>query len=103
MGRLDDRVIIVTGGAHGIGRAYCLGLANEGAKVVVADLDGPGAESVVRTLGESGNDALAVVADVSAPMIPKRWPGPPWTVSEGWTDDQQRGRLSASRHVPGAL
>jgi 3-oxoacyl-[acyl-carrier protein] reductase len=67
MGRLDDRVIIVTGGAHGIGRAYCLGLANEGAKVVVADLDGPGAESVVRTLGESGNDALAVVADVSAP------------------------------------
>ena len=67
MGRLDDRVIIVPGGAHGIGRAYCLGLANEGAKVVVADLDGPGAESVVRTLGESGNDALAVVADVSAP------------------------------------
>ena len=67
MGRLDDRVIIVTGGAHGIGRVYCLGLANEGAKVVVADLDGPGAESVVRTLGESGNDALAVVADVSAP------------------------------------
>ena len=67
MGRLDDRVIIVTGGAHRIGRAYCLGLANEGVKVVVADLDGPGAESVVRTLGESGNDALAVVADVSAP------------------------------------
>jgi len=67
MGRLDDRVIIVTGGAHGIGRAYCLGLAKEGAKVVVADLDGPGAEAVVRTLGESGSDALPVVADVSAP------------------------------------
>ena len=41
MGRLDDRVIIVTGGAHGIGRAYCLGLANEGAKVVVADVSAP--------------------------------------------------------------
>ena len=67
MGRLDSRVIIVTGGAHGIGRAYCLGLAAEGAKVVVADLDGPGADAVVRTLGESGSDALAVVADVSAP------------------------------------
>ena len=35
MGRPDDRVIIVTGGDHGIGRVYCLGLAKEGAKVVV--------------------------------------------------------------------
>ena len=37
MGRPDDRVIIVTGGDHGIGRVYCLGLAKEGAKVVVDD------------------------------------------------------------------
>ena len=65
MDRLKDRVIIVTGGAHGIGRAYCRGLAAEGAKVVVADLDIDAAEVVVRTLGESGSDALAVRADVS--------------------------------------
>ena len=65
MDRLKDRVIIVTGGAHGIGRAYCRGLAAEGAKVVVADLDIDAAEAVVRSLGESGSDALAVRADVS--------------------------------------
>ena len=58
MARLQDRVIIVTGGAHGIGRAYCEGLAREGARVVVADLDPEGAESVVKALGAEGKDAL---------------------------------------------
>jgi NAD(P)-dependent dehydrogenase (short-subunit alcohol dehydrogenase family) len=44
MGRLDDQVIIVTGGAQGIGKAYCQGLAGEGAKIVVADLNAEAAE-----------------------------------------------------------
>ncbi len=35
MKRLEGKVAIVTGGAHGIGRAFCLGMAAEGAKVVV--------------------------------------------------------------------
>src|SRR5207247_357408 len=39
--RLSDRVVIVTGGARGIGRAYCLGVAAEGARVVVADVADP--------------------------------------------------------------
>src|SRR3989454_11339257 len=39
--RLKDKVVIVTGGAKGIGRAYCLGAAAEGARVVVADLADP--------------------------------------------------------------
>lgn len=67
MGRLDERVIIVTGGAQGIGLAYCKGLAAEGAKVVVADIDRAGSEAAVGVLGESGADALAVVGDVSKP------------------------------------
>ena len=67
MGRLDERVIIVTGGAQGIGRAYSEGLAREGAKVVVADIDAAAAEEVVQALGEDGKDALAVVTDVSQP------------------------------------
>ena len=67
MGRLDDRVIIVTGGAQGIGLAYCKGLAAEGAKVVVADIDRAGSEAAVGWLGESGADTLAVVGDVSNP------------------------------------
>ena len=65
MGRLEDRVIIVTGGAHGIGRAYCEGLAREGARVVVADIDGPGAETVAETLSAGGQEALAVQVDVA--------------------------------------
>ena len=36
MGRLDNKVAIVTGGAKGLGKAFCLGLAKEGAKVVMA-------------------------------------------------------------------
>ena len=67
MGRLDDRVIIVTGGAQGIGLAYCKGLAAEGAKVVVADIDKAGSEAAVGELCEAGADALAVVGDVSNP------------------------------------
>ena len=67
MDRLKDQVLIVTGGAHGIGRAYCEGLAGEGARVVVADIDGNGADAVAAALGEAGHDALAVAADVSQP------------------------------------
>ena len=67
MGRLDGQVIIVTGGAQGIGKAYCEGLANEGAKIVVADLNAEAAGAFVRTLGEDGKDAMAVTVDVSNP------------------------------------
>ncbi len=65
MGSLDGRVSIVTGGAQGIGRAYCLGLAAEGSSVVVADLldGGPVADEIV----SNGGDALAVRVDVSDP------------------------------------
>jgi len=67
MDRLKDQVIIVTGGAHGIGRSYCEGLALEGARVVVADIDDLGAQALAQALGENGHDALAVVTDVSQP------------------------------------
>ncbi len=43
---LKDKVVIVTGGGHGIGRAYCHGFAEAGAKVIVADIDAPAAEKV---------------------------------------------------------
>ncbi len=63
--RLKDKVAIITGGAEGIGKAYALGYAGEGAKVVVADINFPAAETLVNTLMEQGNEALAVETDVS--------------------------------------
>ena len=55
-------VVVVTGGAHGIGREYCRAFAGVGARVVVADIDGAGAEAVARELGR---EALAVRVDVT--------------------------------------
>src|SRR5437879_4215369 len=61
--RLSDRVVIVTGGARGIGRAYCLGVAAEGARVVVADVADP--KPTVADIEARGAQALAVACDVS--------------------------------------
>ena len=62
---LKDRVVVVTGGASGIGRALCLAAAAEGAKgVVVADLDSKGAQTVADEVSASGGRALAVRCDV---------------------------------------
>jgi NAD(P)-dependent dehydrogenase (short-subunit alcohol dehydrogenase family) len=64
--RLQDKVVIVTGGANGIGRVYVRRLAAEGARVVVADIDGAGANEVAQAIGSpDGPSALPVVVDVS--------------------------------------
>ena len=63
MGVLDGKVVIITGGARGIGRAYALGVSAEGAGVVIADLlDG---SPVVEEVTASGGEAIAVSTDVS--------------------------------------
>jgi NAD(P)-dependent dehydrogenase (short-subunit alcohol dehydrogenase family) len=60
---LRDKVAVVTGGASGIGRAMARRFAEEGARgVVVADLDGPGAEAVA---AEIGDRARGVQADIA--------------------------------------
>ncbi len=66
-GRLQDQVLIVTGGAHGIGSAYCDGLAREDARVVVADIDAAGAEARAADLRAGKRDALAIPVDVNDP------------------------------------
>lgn len=61
-GRLQDRHILVTGAASGLGLAIARRLTAEGARVAVADLDGAGAEAVAASLG---NGALGLALDVS--------------------------------------
>jgi NAD(P)-dependent dehydrogenase (short-subunit alcohol dehydrogenase family) len=59
--QITDKVIVVTGGAHGIGKALCERFAKEGAKAVcVADLDESGAQQVAAAIG-----GMAVRCDVS--------------------------------------
>lgn len=63
--RLVDKVAIVTGSGMGLGRAYALGLAREGASVVCADIKYPEAQEVAAAIEGSGGVALGVDVDVS--------------------------------------
>jgi meso-butanediol dehydrogenase / (S,S)-butanediol dehydrogenase / diacetyl reductase len=65
MGRVQDRVVVVTGGAGGIGAAACHAIAAEGGKVVVADLDAAAARSVADAIAEDGGSAASVGVDVT--------------------------------------
>jgi meso-butanediol dehydrogenase/(S,S)-butanediol dehydrogenase/diacetyl reductase len=63
--RVSGRTIIVTGGASGIGEALCLGFADEGANVVVADLDAAKATALAERITASGGQAIGVHVDVT--------------------------------------
>jgi meso-butanediol dehydrogenase/(S,S)-butanediol dehydrogenase/diacetyl reductase len=65
MGRVQDRVVVVTGGAGGIGSAACHAIASEGGKVVVADLDADAARDVAREIVAAGGAAESVGVDVT--------------------------------------
>ncbi len=63
--RLENRVAIVTGSGYGIGKHYAIGLAKEGASVVVADIAFDAAESVAEEIKSNGGKALALYVDVA--------------------------------------
>jgi meso-butanediol dehydrogenase / (S,S)-butanediol dehydrogenase / diacetyl reductase len=65
MGRVEGRVVIVTGGAGGIGAAACRAIAAEGGKVVVADLDPERAKGVAERIRADGGKAVATGVDVT--------------------------------------
>lgn len=62
---LSDKVVFITGGGHGIGRAFALNFAAEGAAVALAELDPQRAAATAAAIRESGGQALAIPCDVS--------------------------------------
>ncbi|MBW4023089.1 MAG: glucose 1-dehydrogenase [Proteobacteria bacterium] len=65
MGRLSDRVIIVTGGASGLGEGIVRRAASEGGRVIIADLHGEKAEALAADLRAEGQEAMGVAVDVA--------------------------------------
>jgi short-subunit dehydrogenase len=63
--RLDGKVAFITGGGSGIARAAALLFAREGAKVIVAEIDGALGEATARDVADAGADAMAVRTDVT--------------------------------------
>lgn len=72
MAQTDRRVAIVTGAASGIGRATALRFAEQGARVVIADVNLSGAEETRSAIRSGGGDALVVPTDVSRPADAER-------------------------------
>ena len=65
LGRFSGKVAVITGGASGIGRAACLRIASEGCDVAVIDIDEQGAQRVAVECAKTGQNVLALGADVS--------------------------------------
>lgn len=63
--RLEDKVAIVTGAARGNGRAIALGFAQEGAHLVIADIDRETAQATAREIQDLDRKALALYVDVA--------------------------------------
>jgi NAD(P)-dependent dehydrogenase (short-subunit alcohol dehydrogenase family) len=62
---LEDKVTLITGAGSGIGRATSVLFAEQGAKLVLADVDDAGGEETLRLLAELGSDALYLHCDVT--------------------------------------
>jgi NAD(P)-dependent dehydrogenase (short-subunit alcohol dehydrogenase family) len=70
--KLENKIVVVTGAASGIGRACAIEAAREGATVVVADMNHEGSEETVRQIKEKNGKAMAFKADVSDPESVKQ-------------------------------
>jgi NAD(P)-dependent dehydrogenase (short-subunit alcohol dehydrogenase family) len=65
-GVLEGKVVIVTGGAGGIGEGYSQAISEAGARVIVADIDEVGAKRVAAAISAGGAEATAVQLDIAS-------------------------------------
>ena len=73
MGKLDNKIAIVTGAGRGIGQAVAVKLASEGARVVVNDLDEGPAKETVAAIETAGGDAVACTGSATGPGFADRF------------------------------
>ena len=66
MGRLQNKTALISGAAKGMGAAEARMFAEQGAKVIVADVDDTGAKDVAKGITDAGGSAIAVHLDVSS-------------------------------------
>ena len=69
MGKMDNKVALITGSGRGIGRAVAQKLASEGAKIVVNDLDEGPANEVVAEIKAAGGEAVACIGSVTESWV----------------------------------
>ena len=89
--RLEGKLALITGGAHGMGAEECRLFAREGAKVVIADIREDDARKVEAEIAEAGGEAMFVQLDVSD--------------EDAWSNAVQqavsRGPRQVDPHAPG--
>ncbi len=73
MRKLEGKVALVSGAGRGIGRAIALKLAEEGARVVVNDLDAEPAQETIESIKGMGGEAVACVGSVTEPQFGERF------------------------------
>ena len=91
---LEGKTAVITGAGSGVGRASALRFAEEGARVVCADLDLDGAKETVRLVEEAGGTAVADRTDVAAEADVDAMVAPPSRTSAASTSSST---TSASR------
>jgi 3-oxoacyl-[acyl-carrier protein] reductase len=65
VGRVQEKVAVVTGAGQGLGRAIALRLAEEGAQLVCGDVDAPALDETVRLISAAGGTAVGIVGDLT--------------------------------------
>ena len=81
MGQMDGKIVLITGGGDGIGKACALTLAREGAKVAVTDINEVTAAQTANEINEAGGEAMAVQHDVTQES---RWQEVVAAIEEKW-------------------